>query len=105
MSRDRPAGERIAAPDVVDHVTTALGLAAHGLAVTLATAYVEGLAGSMGLVMRRVVEPEALRQVCRYNPSRRSVSTAGRAFARHLAQWVQDTGNTTFTCPVPQATK
>jgi DNA-binding transcriptional LysR family regulator len=105
MALERPPGERIVPTDVVDHVTTALGLSARGLAVTLAPAYVAGLARSMGLVMRRVVDPEATRQVCLYRLARRPDSPASEAFAAHLAQWVQDTGNTTFTCPVPDATK
>ena len=105
MSLDRPLGERIVPTDVVDHVTTALGLAARGLAVTLAPAYVQALAQSMGLVPRRVVEPEATRQVCVYRAARRAASAAADAFAQHLVQWVQDSGNTTFTCPVPEATK
>lgn len=105
MSPDRPAAERIVPVDVVDHVTTALGLAARGLAVTLAPAYVEALARTMGLVMRRVVEPESTRQVCLYRPARRAGSAAAEAFAAHLASWVQATGSTAFTCPVPEATK
>ncbi len=105
MALDRPAGERIVPDEVVDHVTTALGLSARGLAVTLAPAYVEALAHSMGLVMRRVVEPEATRQVCLYRPARRATTAAAAAFAAHLTRWVQDSGSTTFTCPVPEATK
>lgn len=105
MAPDRPADERITVTDVVDHVTTALGLSARGLAVTLAPAYVDGFARPMGLVMRRVIGPEATRQVCLYRPSRRAASPATDLLARHLAEWVQDTGNTTFTCPVPDATK
>lgn len=105
MALDRPPGERIVPAEVVDHVTTALGLAARGLSVTLAPAYVRALALSMGLVMRRVVEPEATRQVCVYRSARRAAPAAVDTFAAHLARWVQATGNTAFTCPVPEATK
>lgn len=105
MALDRPLNERIVPNEVVDHVTTALGLAARGLAVTLAPAYVDVLARPLGLVMRRVVEPEATRQVCVYRPARRAGSAAAHAFTAHLAQWVQASGNTAFTCPVPEATK
>lgn len=105
MALDRPPAERIVPSEVVDHVTTALGLAARGLAVTLAPAYVQALAQSMGLVMRRVVEPEATRQVCLYRPARQTAPAAAATFAAHLARWVQDSGNTAFTCPVPEATK
>lgn len=105
MALERPAADRIVPDAVVDLVTTALGLAARGLAVTLAPAYVAGLAQSMGLVMRRVVEPEATRQVCLYRPARQAGSAAAAAFAAHLESWVQASGNTTFTCPVPEAAK
>lgn len=105
MALERPAEQRIVPAEVVDHVTTAPGLAARGLAIALAPACVDGLARSMGLVMRRVVGPEATRQVCLYRPARRPSSAAAEAFAGHLADWVQATGSTAFTCPVPEATK
>lgn len=105
MSLQLPVDQRIVPAEVVDHVTTALGLAARGLAVTLAPAYVDGLARSMGLVMRRVVGPEATRKVCLYRPARRTPSAAADAFAAHLTGWVQATGSTTFTWPVPDAAK
>lgn len=105
MALARPAAERIVPDEVVELVTTALGLAARGLAVTLAPAYVAGMAQSMGLVMRRVTDPEATRQVCLYRPARQAASPAAAAFAAHLGAWVQDSGNTTFTCPVPEAAK
>jgi DNA-binding transcriptional LysR family regulator len=105
MALLQPAAERIVPDEVVDLVTTALGLAARGLAVTLAPAYVAGLAQSMGLAMRRVTDPEATRQVCLYRPARQGGSEAARAFAAHLAGWVQASGNTAFTCPVPEAAK
>jgi hypothetical protein len=56
-------------------------------------------------VARRVTEPEAARQICLYRPARQGGSQAARAFAAHLEAWVQATGSTTFTCPVPEATK
>lgn len=105
MAPDRPADERIVPDAVVDLVTTALGLSTRGMAVTLAPAYVAGLAQSMGLVARRVTGPEATRQVCLYRPARHAGSEAAQAFAAHLADWVQASGNTAFTCPVPEATK
>jgi DNA-binding transcriptional LysR family regulator len=119
-----PEGERIVPVDVVDHLTTAFGLAARGLVATLAPAYVAGLARPLGLVMRRITGPEVLRQVCR--------SPAAEAFAEHLAAWLvsaapeltpfaaprggaatlgaarraaQATGSTTLAWPVPDATK
>jgi DNA-binding transcriptional LysR family regulator len=105
MSPQWPADERVVPDAVVDHLTTALGLASRGRFVTLAPSYVEGLAGPMGLVMRPLIEPQALRQVCLYRPARRAASPAAEAFAEHLMAWIQHTGSTAFTCPVPDATK
>jgi len=76
--------ERIAPMDVVDNISTALGMAAAGLALTLAPAYVGLLARPLGLVMRRIVEPEVMRQVCLYHSSIRAVSPAAEGFRQHL---------------------
>ncbi|WP_028213844.1 LysR family transcriptional regulator [Paraburkholderia mimosarum] len=76
--------ERIAPRDVVDNITTALGIAAAGVALTLAPAYVGLLARPLGLVMRRIVEPEVMREVCLYHSSIRAVSPAAEGFRQHL---------------------
>lgn len=76
--------ERIAPMDVVDNISTALGMAAAGLALTLAPAYVGLLARPLGLVMRRIVEPKVMRQVCLYYSSSRAVSPAADGFRQHL---------------------
>lgn len=83
-----PEDERVTPVDVVNNISTALGIAAQGLAVTLAPAYVGVLATSFGLVMRRVVEPETVRKVCLYLPVSRGVSPAAEGFAHHLVQWM-----------------
>jgi DNA-binding transcriptional LysR family regulator len=83
-----PDAERVTPVDVVDNISTALGIAAQGLAVTLAPAYVGVLAASFGLVMRRVLEPETIRKVCLYTPLLRGTSPAAEGFAAHLAQWM-----------------
>lgn len=88
MRLSAPADARVTPVDVVDNISTALGLAAEGLAATLAPAYVGVLATSFGLVMRRVVEPETVRQVCLYRPLARPLSPAAEAFADHLARWL-----------------
>jgi len=88
MHMNAPEGERVRPVDVVDNITTALGLAAQGLAVTLAPAYVGVLAHKLGLVMRRVTEPETIRQVCIYRPTARTLPPAAEAFAEFLAQWL-----------------
>ena len=83
-----PEGARVAPLDVVDNISTALGIAAHDLAATLAPAYVAVLAHNYGLVMRRVLGPETVRKVCLYQPNGRSLSPAAQAFAEHLMAWL-----------------
>ncbi|SEJ85126.1 transcriptional regulator, LysR family [Paraburkholderia diazotrophica] len=78
--------ERIAPMDVVDNITTALGMAAAGLALTLAPGYVGLLARPLGLAMRRIVEPEVMREVCLYHSSNRAVSPAAEGFREHLVE-------------------
>ncbi len=73
---------------VVDHISTALGIAAQGSVTTLAPAYVAPLARHFGLQMRPVVQPEAIRQVCLYSPARREPSPSAQGFAEFLAQWL-----------------
>ncbi len=83
-----PEDERVTPIDVVDNITTALGLAAKGLAVTLCPAYVAALALPLGLVMRRVVDREVIRQVCLYRPIARTLSPAAEGFAEYLTGWI-----------------
>jgi DNA-binding transcriptional LysR family regulator len=75
---------------IVDNVSTALGIAAANLGVTLAPAYVAALAKPMGLIKRRVIDPEIVRYMSMYTSMRRSLSSAAsdfecfiRAAARH----------------------
>lgn len=88
MRLNAPEDSRIVPVDVVENLTTALGIAAQGLAATLAPAYVGVWAQTFGLEMRRVVEPETVRKVCLYRPVTRAVSPAGERFAEHLAAWL-----------------
>lgn len=89
MHQDVPAGTRVTPVDVVDNISTALGIAAQGLAVTLAPAYVGVMAKPLGLVMKRVVEPESVRKVCLYSPAIRALSPAADGFAGFLAEWLK----------------
>lgn len=59
---------------VFDNITTALGMAAANLGVTFSPHYVSPLAQPMGLVMRRVVEPEIIRYVTLYEPNEREMA-------------------------------
>lgn len=90
MHQDLPPGTRVTPVDVVDNISTALGIAAQGLAVTLAPAYVGVLARPAGLVMRRVVQPESVRKVCLYSPTARGLSPAAAGFADFLVPWIRD---------------
>jgi DNA-binding transcriptional LysR family regulator len=89
MHQDLPAGARVTPVDVVDNISTALGIAAQGLAVTLAPAYVGVMAKPAGLIMRRVVQPESVRKVCLYSPAVRGLSPAAAGFADFLVPWIR----------------
>jgi DNA-binding transcriptional LysR family regulator len=86
MGSALPDDERISPHDVVDNISTALGLAAAGLAATVSPAYVAPWAKRQGLVMRRIVEPEVMRQVCLYRPAHRVASPATESFAEYLME-------------------
>jgi DNA-binding transcriptional LysR family regulator len=89
MHANAPEGTRIDPVNVVDNVTTALGIAAQGLAATLAPAYVGVIARPLGLKMKRVLRPEVQRQVCLYWPVARSSAPAAQAFGEFLAGWLR----------------
>ncbi|MDI9333123.1 MAG: LysR family transcriptional regulator [Cytophagales bacterium] len=84
MVANLPNDERIEPTQVLDNISTALGLAAAGLAINLSPAYVGGLAIPMGLVMRKIQNPTVMRQVCLYTPSQRELSPATQGFLDHL---------------------
>lgn len=88
MHADVPAGSRVMPVDVVDNISTAIGIAAQGLAVTLAPAYVGVMAKPAGLIMKRVVQPESVRKVCLYTPASRALSPAAEGFAAFLGPWI-----------------
>lgn len=92
MLANAPPDARITPVHVVDNVTTALGIAAQGLAATLAPAYVGVMAKQFGLVMRRVVDAETIRHVSIYRSSTRAVSPAAEGFAEFLRKWLKDWG-------------
>ncbi|MDZ4187671.1 MAG: LysR family transcriptional regulator [Hydrogenophaga sp.] len=85
-----PEESRVVPLDVVENISTAMGVAAHGRVATLAPAYVGVLASKFGLVMRRVLEPETVRKVCLYKPTLRTLSPAAEGFAEHLSQWLPE---------------
>lgn len=88
MHLSLPAETRIMPMDVVDHISTALGISAQGAVATLAPAYVGVLAEKFGLVMRRILEPETVRKVCIYTSASRSLAPAAAGFAEYLTEWL-----------------
>lgn len=88
MHASAPEAERISPVEIVDNITTALGMAEQGLAATLAPAYVSCLAKYYGLRMCRVEDPETLRSVCLYRSTVRNLSPASNGFAEFLGHWL-----------------
>ena len=82
----KPDSEGIVPVDIVDNISTALGIAVGGHAVTLSPAYVSLWAELLGLVMRDIEEPRVMRQVCLYLPTHQTISAAARGFANYIAQ-------------------
>lgn len=90
MRSSHPEASLVAPAQIVDNITTALGIAAQGLAATPAPAYVAIVARPLGLMMRRITKPEIVREVCLYRPARRSIPPAAEAFGEFLIRWIRD---------------
>lgn len=86
--RHLPPDQHFAPTYVVENVSTALGLAASDLAVTLCPAYVGILAQSFGLVTKRIEEPEIIREMSIYVPGDRALSPATAAFVEFLQSFL-----------------
>ncbi len=89
MRINLPDNSAIIPIEVVDNITTALGIAAEGIAATLSPAYVGVVARPLGLTMRRVTEPETIRHVSLYRPSQRSIPPAAESFGAFLVDWMK----------------
>lgn len=79
-----PEDQRIVPGQVFDNISTALGVAAAGLGITLCPAYVAPLATAFNLEMRRVIEPEFIRYISLYSPTNRTETDAARLFGDTL---------------------
>jgi len=90
MLVNAPSDSRVTPVHVVNNVTTALGIAAQGLAATLAPAYVSVVADQLEQMMRRVVEPETIRHISIYRPTARAFSPAAEGFAEYLLGWLKN---------------
>ena len=84
MHTGLPSEQRVTPVEIVDNISTAMGLAAADVAATLAPDYVGALAKPLGLVRRRILSPEVMRYVCLYSPARRATSPAAEGFSDHL---------------------
>jgi DNA-binding transcriptional LysR family regulator len=82
--------------DVVENISTALGMAAEGLAATLSPAYVYVAAHPRGLIMKRVKHPEVVREVCLYRSAVRSIPPAAEAFGEFIIDWARKWNATTI---------
>lgn len=81
MMRDIPDNQRAVPQQIVDNISTALGLAARDLCYTISPAYVEPLALPLGLVMRPIENPVLLREMSLFRPADRLLSPAASGFA------------------------
>lgn len=84
MMRHLPEESRATPVQVVDNVSTALGLAAAGLCYTISPAYVEALALPLGLLMRKIEAPLVHREMSLFRPADRTLSPAAAGFGEHV---------------------
>ncbi len=85
-----PEDKRFVPVQVVDNVTTALGLAAANLCYTLTPAYISPLAQSMGLTMKRVENPVVMREMSLFRPTERSLSPAATGFSELVVEALRE---------------
>jgi len=82
--RQLPSPLRVAPAQVVDNISSALGLAAAGLCYTISPAYVEALALPLGLVMRKIGNPVVQREMSLFRPADRTLSPAALGLGEHI---------------------
>ncbi|MDM0106126.1 LysR substrate-binding domain-containing protein [Variovorax sp. J22R24] len=76
----------------VSYMTTALGMVASGLGITVCPTYSASLVRAHGLQMVRLDQPDFHREVCVYGASKRSLSPAAASFVELLEGFVQKPG-------------
>jgi DNA-binding transcriptional LysR family regulator len=84
MMRAVPDKARVTPVQVVDNISTALGLAATGLYYTISPSYVEALAKPLGLAMRTIVDPVLSLEMSLFRPTDRALSPAAAGFAQYV---------------------
>lgn len=90
LMRQLPDGAHATPVQVVDNISTALGLAAAGLCYTISPAYVQALALPLGLVMRPIGSPVVQREMSLFRPADRSLSPAATGFGEHVIAALSD---------------
>lgn len=76
----------------VSYMTTALGMVAAGLGLTVCPTYSASLVRAHGLQMVRLDQPDFHREVCVYGAARRSLSPAAASFVELLQQVAREPG-------------
>lgn len=77
----------------VENISTAFGMAAEGLGLLIAPAYVGLLGHRFNLVARPIVQPAVMRKVCLYHSCARALTPAAQDFRKHLTGWLQGKDN------------
>ncbi len=90
MRLSTPEGERVVPIEVVDNMSTALGIAAQGLAATLSPAYVGALASAYGLIAKPISDPLVYRKICLFSSTMRELSPAASGFSDFLLPWLAE---------------
>ena len=75
-----------------DSMTTALGMVASGLGLTVCPTYSAPLVQAHGLRMVRLEAPDFHREVCVYGAARRSLSPAAASFVQILERFASERG-------------
>jgi len=86
------AAAAIAPSQIVENLSTALGLAAAGVAVSFSPDYIGTLAAGLGVVARPLVEPTVSRVLCLYRRQTEHRDRGLERFCDHLEQMLGDGG-------------
>ena len=82
--RQLPSPLQVMPAQVVDNISSALGLAAAGLCYTISPAYVQAMALPLGLVMREITNPIVQREMSLFRSADRTLSPAASGFGEHI---------------------
>lgn len=82
-----PGGITFGSIEVVDYMTTAIGMAKAGLGITVCPDFASELINAYGLVILPLRNPKYLRGIYAYRSSRRGESPALKAFTELLANY------------------